>query len=312
MYLTTGRAEAAQNEDKFVDIRKIKALLAVVSSGSLTKAAEELSYTQSGLTHMMNSIEKELGVLLLTRGRSGISLTATGEYLLPLLRRLSDDYDELDSALHRLGGNSTPILRIGAYSSVSQHWLPGMVQRFKAAFPETDVMIRMINIMEIFDMVRRGEIDCAFASRQDGLLGELEWIPLRNDELVAVLPPDYPVDGTLFPVGEFEKKDFLMPSAGFDQDIMPSFAGSGVHPHIRYTNMDDPAIISMVEHGLGLSVLTELVMWGRHDNVRILPLRPPAYRELGIAIRRELRRSPALDAFIKIAQAEVCEIYRRA
>lgn len=295
-----------------MDIKKIQAFLAVVRLGSLTRAAEELNYTQSGLTHMMNSVEKELGAQLLTRGRGGISLTSTGEYLLPMMQRLSDDYNELDLALGRIGGSITPLLRIGAYSSVSQHWLPGMVQRFKARLPETDVSVQMINIMEIFDMVRRGEIDCAFASRQDGLMSGLDWIPLRNDELVAVVPEDYPIEGTLFPVKEFEKKDFLMPSAGFDQDIMPSFTGNDVHPHIRYTNMDDPAIISMVEHGLGLSVLTELVMWGRKDNVRVLPLRPPAYRELGIALRRGEKRSRALQTFIDLAQAEVCELYRRA
>ncbi|MBP3622591.1 MAG: LysR family transcriptional regulator, partial [Oscillospiraceae bacterium] len=62
-----------------MDAKKVQALLAAVDLGSLTSAASELGYTQSGLTHMMNSLETELGLTLLLRGKSGVRLSPAGQ-----------------------------------------------------------------------------------------------------------------------------------------------------------------------------------------------------------------------------------------
>lgn len=293
-----------------MDICKIRALITAVNLGSLTRAAAELNYTQSGLTHMMNSLEKEAGLRLIKRGRNGIRLTPAGEYLMPRMKKLLEEYDGLVAEVLRMRGDgSTRLLRVGAYSSVAQHWLPGLITGFKAAAPEADLAVQMLGLVEIYELLNSGELDCGFTSRNAALMGDLSWIPLRNDELVAVLPASYPVSGALFPVSGFDGKEFLMPSDGFDLDISPIFARDRVRPHIRYTNMDDPAIISMVEHGLGLSVMSELVMWGRHDNVLSLPLIPPAYRELGIALRRDRLSDRLIQRLIDIAQHEVMSLY---
>ena len=63
------------------------------------------------------------------------------------------------------------------------------------------------------------------------------------------------------------------------------FEGRGVHPAITNTSVEDAAILSMVEHGLGVSILSELVLQGRRDNVLRLPLDPPACRRIGIAVQ---------------------------
>lgn len=293
-----------------MDICKIKALITAVELGSLTKAAETLNYTQSGLTHMMNSLEKEAGLRLIRRGRNGISLTPAGKYLMPRMRKLVEEYDGLASEVRRMRGDgSVPLLRVGAYSSVAQHWLPGLIKSFRAAVPDVDITVQMLGLVEIYELLNSGELDCGFTSRNQTLMGGLSWVPLKNDELLAVLPASYPVSGALFPAEGFDGKEFLMPSDGFDLDISPVFTRDKVRPRIRHTNMDDPAIISMVEHGLGLSVMSELVMWGRHDNVLSLPLTPPAYRELGIALRREKLSDKLVERFVDISKREIMALY---
>ena len=82
-----------------MDSKKIKALLTAAESGSLTAAAATLGYTQAGLTQMMNSLENELGVRLLVRGKNGVRLSDAGQSLLEPMRAF---VAEADSALTRL------------------------------------------------------------------------------------------------------------------------------------------------------------------------------------------------------------------
>ena len=294
-----------------MDSKKLSAFLTVNDLGNLTKAAEKLNYTQSGMTHMMNALEKELGVTLLHRGRNGVSLTPEGARLLPQIQRFVEASDELETELEELKGAGRVRLRVGAYASMAQHWLPGIVQRFRQDAPGAAVEIHVLTMEENYAMLRSGELDCAFVSYQpDEFTGGLEWIPLRNDELVAVLPEAYPIRSALFSVPEFDGQEFLMPANGFDRDISPVFLRSGVQPVIHTTNLDDPAIVSMVEHGLGLSILSELVMRGRKAPVLALPLTPPAYRELGIALPADRSGRELLDRFAGHARSAVMALYR--
>ena len=293
-----------------MDSKKLAAFLAVRRFGNLTRAAEALNYTQSGMTHMMNALEKELGITLLQRGRNGVSLTPEALQLLPKIEAFVASAEALEKELDNMNSRSSGGIRIGAYSSMAQHWLPEIVRRFLSEQPGIPADIRMFSVAELYGMLKNGELDCAFVSYQTSEFnGGLDWIPLRNDELVAILPADYPVRGGLFSVGDFTDQDFLMPANGFDRDISPVFVHSAAQPRIRLTNLDDPAIISMVEHGLGLSILSELVMRGRQANVQALPLTPPGYRELGIAFPSGHGDKEPLDSFIRCARSTVMELY---
>ena len=92
----------------------------------------------------------------------------------------------------------------------------------------------------------------------------MDWLPLAEDPLLAILPPEYDLGGReRFDVRDFSGHEFLMPSMGFHLDILRALNRSGVTPVIRTTQVSDSVIISMVEHGLGVSVLSELVLKGR-------------------------------------------------
>ena len=103
---------AASQED-IVDSKKVKAFLAAKNLGSLTRAAEALNYTQSGMTHMMNALEKDLGVTLLHRGRNGVSLTDEAHSLLPHLTAFAAAADALEAELERLRSAKPLCIRIG-------------------------------------------------------------------------------------------------------------------------------------------------------------------------------------------------------
>lgn len=287
-----------------MDTKKVRALLTAVSSGSLSSAAESLGYTQSGLTHMMNSLEDELNLTLLVRNRAGVRLSPAGQELLDEMQALLTAADALDRAVEAVREKNVTTFRVGAYSSVARHWLPSIIADYKLFNPETDMFLSMQDIRETYDAVKNEELDCAIVSYQESFMSDLAWTPLRDDELIAILPGAYDLAEGPFPVEYFAGMDFLMPSGGFDLDIMPVFDGVMPKqlPAFRYTNMDDAAIVSMVGHGLGVSILSRLVMQGITDNVAQVSLKPAAFRRLGIIVKERRRNEKNLKNFISTAK----------
>ncbi len=285
-----------------MESKKLEALLMAADLGSFTKAAEVLGYTQSGLTHMMNSLEREIGFPLLDRGRHGVRLTEEGEKLAPLMREFLRAGAELDETVAQLSASRSETIRTAAYASLAMHWLPAIVQAFRAENPTVDVDIRMADHVDApYTLLSQGKMDVIFVSRQEP--GPYDWIHLKDDTMYAVLPRDYPINGCeTFPLREFEGKDFLMPAQGFDKDILRIFNREGVHANILPTVVDDATVVNMVEHGLGISMMTELTLKGRTDRVLILPVEPAASRELGVAVRSLAEAPDILKRFIACTQ----------
>ena len=291
-----------------MESKKLEALLMAVDLGSFTKAAEVLGYTQSGLTHMMNSLEKEVGFTLLERGRSGVRLTEEGERIAPAVREFLQANARLDSVIEQVASSRTEIIRVSAYASIAMHWLPGIIQRFREECPDVDVDIRMADHVDVpYELLAQGKMDAILVSPQDE--GQYEWVHLADDPMFAVLPKDFDTQGmTAFPLAAFEARDFIMPSQGFDKDIMRIFNRIGVKPHILSTWVDDPTVISMVSHGLGVSMMTELTVRGRTDGVKLLPVEPASSRELGLAVRSLDAASDGLRHFIDCTKRVVAEM----
>lgn len=295
-----------------MDSKKIHALLLAVEKGSLTSAAMELGYTQSGLTHMMNALEEEFGLNLLVRSKNGVRLSPAGQALKPKMHAMLASAQALEEEAALLRKRSSSTLRLGAYSSVASRWLPAIVASYRSVDPNTDVVIDVGGIPDIYEKLKSDQLDCAIVSYQESLCQGLNYTHLADDPLLAVLP-EGDRHSDVFPIADFASQDFLMPSDGFDMDIIPLFNRylGREHPRIRYTNLSDSAIASMVEHNLGVSLLSELIMEDIHAEVRTLPLSPSAHRKLGIAANDRQQNDKNIRRFIRCAQSVIGEIYSR-
>ena len=297
-----------------MDTKKLNALITIIDKGSLTAASEALGYTQPGLTNMMKSLEDELGITLLIRGKTGVHLTAAGAELRPDIEALLAAADTLAADAENIRQKSMRTLHVGAISSVARNWLPTILAEFKSEFPGTEVFITRHDVIKpTYDAVRNSELDCAFISYQKDLAAGLSWFSLGNDELVAVLPFDYRTHNDTFAVEDFRNADFFMPSGGFDLDVLPIFencTGSDA-PNIHYSNLDDASILSMVSHGLGVSIMSDLVVEGLGENVKTLPLEPPHSRELGIIVRNSSLQDKNIRNFIRCAVSTVSGIRKK-
>ena len=295
-----------------MDTKKLDAFLLAVERGSLTAAAAEMGYTQSGLTNMMNALENELGLKLLTRSKSGVGLTSDGQALLPAMQALQEGSRRLEREVAALRQRESQTLRLGAYTSVARQWLPAVLAEFRADCPDTDVSMYVGGIPDLYEKLRDDSLDCAIVSFSEAHCQGRSYIPLQDDPLVAILPGAYQPSATVFPVTGFVGQEFLMPSAGFEEDITPIFGKrvDRVAARVRYTNLDDAAIVSMVEHRLGVSILSELVMRDMPYNVRVLPLDPPAFRHLGIAMAAHRREERSIRRFVQCAQQVIGQMYQ--
>ena len=267
-----------------MDSKKLEILMTAVNLGSFSKASEVVGYTQSGLTHLINGLEREIGMTLIRRDHSGISLTENGEALLPAIRDYLSATAKLESQIAAITQKKAETIRVAAYASLAMHWMPEILYRFRRVCPDTDVDLRMVDHeLEPIELLEEGRTDVIFAARQSHV--NCDWTPLYNDIMYAILPEDYPTGGRdSFPIEEFDGKEFLMPYGRFDIDVNAALSPKGVRPQIRPCHVDDETVIRMVSKGLGVAMMTEIMMRGRTQGVQTLPVTPRAGRELGMGM----------------------------
>ena len=266
-----------------MNISKYETFLATIEAGSLTQAAENLGCTQSAVSHSIASLEAELGFPLITRSRGGVKLTEEGEKLLPAVRALMASAESLEQTASSIRGLQAGTVRIGAFPSVAVHWLPPILKRFQTDYPNVDFRLLNGDYHDVDQWVQDGSVDIGFINMPNDL--DCECIALMEDRLLAIVPEDsrfatYPK----FPLIECETEPFISLLESSDHDARKALDSAGVKPNVRFYTKDDYAIIAMVEQGLGVSIMPELLLKGRRDRVRILPLQPEAVRTIGLAV----------------------------
>ena len=98
--------------------------MTAVDLGSFSKASEVVGYTQSGLTHLVNSLEREIGFPLIVRSHNGISLTEQGRELVPAIRQFLLANANLENRIQAIAKQQMETIRIAAYASMAMCWMP--------------------------------------------------------------------------------------------------------------------------------------------------------------------------------------------
>ena len=121
---------------------KYEILLNVLHYGSITAAAEQMGYTQSGVSHMLNSLEDEFGVKLITRNKKGVHLTSSGEILLPYIKNVILENDALIQAISEVNDVLRGHLTIGSFTTVASHYLPHLIRDFNKVYPNVTFKLK--------------------------------------------------------------------------------------------------------------------------------------------------------------------------
>ena len=162
-----------------MNLLKYMAFLKTVEYGSFTRAAEVLKYSQSGISRMIHDLESEWKVSLLERSRASVRLTSAGVALLPYAKSLCIEYQNLQDQVDALHELRSGVIRIGTFSSVATHWLPGMIQHFQQDYPNIDYELLLGDYGEIETWLQEGRVDCGFLR-----------LPVHGDFTVQFLEKD--------------------------------------------------------------------------------------------------------------------------
>lgn len=265
-------------------MERYAAFLKVVEVGSFTKAAELLGYTQPALSQMVASLERELSIRLLYRSRYGVRLTPEGERLFPSIQSSVLQYEAMRHTAEGIRGLDSGIVRIGTISSVSCHWLPGIIRAFWQEHPNIQIVLHQGDYTSIPEWVRTGEVDFGFVN-PDAVKG-METTIIKADRFCAVLPRSHPLAAReSLTLEDIASEPLLLLEEGAYSEPLESFRAHGITPDIRLRVHDDYSILSMVEQGLGVSILAELVLRKTCYEVAAVPIEPAIVRSVGIVTR---------------------------
>ena len=172
-----------------MDTARYKAFLMSAETGSFSKAAEILCYTPSGVSQLVNALEKEFGFALFQRNKKGVTLTLSGQKLLPEVRGLLKQEEHINQMVSELNGLKTGTVTIASYVSIATYWLPYVIKVFQQDYTQIQLKIMEGTRNEIDEWVKQGIVDIGFISYIEPM--HYDWIPLADIPLIAVLPKNH-------------------------------------------------------------------------------------------------------------------------
>lgn len=256
----------------------------VLQSGSFTKAAESLRYSQSAVSQSIRSLEKELSVVLLERGRDGLVLTKDGEQYLPYIQAIVADEQALSQKQQEMQGLVHAKIRIGTFTSVSRNILPQLMKEFREVYPDVSFDLLQGDYNSIADDILSGKLDFGFVSPD--FVHDLETVDLFQDTMMAVLPENHPLaNKKSVSLKDLESEPFIELDEGESSVALEAFDKAGLKPHEFYKVTDDYSILSMIRLGLGYSLLYQTVLAGYSTGVAVLPIKEEFHRTIALAWR---------------------------
>ena len=247
---------------------------------------------------MINDVEKEWNLSLLERNRTGVKLTSDGMKILPLAQNVVNEFNRLQEQVDEINGLQSGLIRIGTFSSVATHWLPNIIREFQKDYPNIDYELLLGDYTEIEEWIRTGRVDLGFLRLP--VTGEFETEFLENDRLLVVLPENHPLaECERFPVNALCDYPFMLLEKGAKAEISEIFEKNNIMPDVHFTTWDDYAVMSMVEGGLGIAILPELILRRIPYRIVAKELDVPAHRKIGIAFRDRNRTPLAVKKFVE-------------
>ena len=279
-----------------MDLEKCKALIQVIDTKSLSKAAKKLGYTPSGLSRMISSLEKEMGFTLLRRNHDGMFPTNECRHLLSGIRELLYQDQVLEQKISDINELYIGDIEIGVSHRYYYDAVALAMKNFSKIYPDVDLKLRHGYSSLLVQELKQHRLGLCIVSKRD--LGDFQWIPITKDEMLAWIPKHHKLaKEDKIPVKEFEKENVILTYPGEDTDNQRVFQKYKIDPHRQFSTLEPYASFAMVKQGLGISMDNRLSAWGMEEGILYKSLDPREYIEIGIALQSN--PSPAVQEFMK-------------
>ena len=301
-----------------LDVRRMALLAAVIDSGSMTAAAEALSYTTSAVSQQLSRLEKEVGQPLLQRQPRGIVPTEAGLVLADHARRITRQLAAAEADLAQVAGLRRGRLTIGTFPTVGGSLLALAVSRFRTAHPGVRLSVRSARLDRLTEMLDSGEADLS-------LLWDYAWnrvdpeayalTHLLDDPTMLVVSANHPLaDRKRVDMADLAAEEWVVrePDHPVAEVLDRSCRAAGFSPRIAFHANDYQEAQAMVSVGLGIALAPRTAVTNTHPDVRVISLgsTAPALRIL-LARRRERVPTPAEAAMVRVF-TDVARTYQRS
>ena len=281
-----------------MDIPALRALLAVVDTGTVSDAALTLHLTQSAVTKRVQALEASLGVSLLDRLGRKLVLTEAGERFVPHARQVLLAANDAKQAVEpATGGQLDGRLAIATSHHIGLHRLAQPLRRFVAAHPKVELAVEFVDSEDGCKAVEHGQIELAIVTLPLSPAPALKLQPVWDDPLAFVVHKDHPLARrSTIDLTELADHPAVLPdrSTFTHRVIAAALARANTHPQVRMTTNYLETIKMLVEIGLGWSALPATMVDGELTALDIqAEIELPIRRELGIVTHRQRTLSGA-------------------
>lgn len=279
---------------------KYRAFIKVVDTGSITKTAELMGYSQPGISHMLESLENEFGFPILQRNKQSLTPTENGKKLLGYCYEIIKNENYLHDTVQSINGLLTGTIKIGSLYSMLINIVPQIVKKYSSSFGDVDIHIKETHYEDINDSLRAGSLDIGFTNIN--LIDDFDFIPLLKDPVILIVPSNHPLakKKEIF-IPMLNDYDFIMPLPGFNDILDEVSKIQKFRPNAKHHVGSDIAVMEMVSNNLGISVLSKQAKELLPDNVVAKDFKEDIHRTMGIAIKSMKHATPAIKEFIDVS-----------
>jgi DNA-binding transcriptional LysR family regulator len=259
-----------------VELRHLEAFVAVAEERSFTRAAVRLHVAQSGLSATIRSLERELHTELFARTTRQVELAPAGHVLLPEARRTLASARHATEAVAAVEGVERGTLTLGVLQASTIINLPGLLQRYRKAFPGIHLAFRQASTADLGGLLADREVDVIFTSDSDDRFPDLLSIPLLRTPLVIAFSPDDPFSGRwAIPLRSLRDRAQVGFPLGWGIRTLTDMAmiDAGVQPNYEFEVNDTNTLLDLVEGGLGVTVIAEALVESLRPQLGWVPIK---------------------------------------
>jgi DNA-binding transcriptional LysR family regulator len=292
-----------------LNVARLSVLKEVAYRGSISGAAEALSYSQSAVSQQIAALEAETGMALLERHPRGVSLTAAGQTLVGHAEGILAGLEAAESALSAIAGLHGGRLRMASFPTAGATLMPLAIATFRSSYPEVELTLAEGEPEEIVPRLSAGELDLALLFEFAGetiVPDGMSRVVLLEDPMYLALPRDHVLAGReRLRLQDLQGEAWIQTSRSSPcaRHVVRSCHAAGFEPNVSFESDDYQTVQGLVAAGVGVALIPELALSVVRDDVTVRALSPaPPLRQVIAAVPASARLVPAAPAMLGVLE----------